>query len=261
MSKQLKEKHAVQAIAIINNLIIPSSEKLKLRKIATKLYQSIKLTQEETTFWNSFPNSEKSYILTGDSAHSFDFTEYQKAGFSVNFLPQVEHEELNWKEPNLFFDPSSSDSDSSNDPDYVRPEPKKRIITTSDNSWPDNSNSQPLIQPSTSQLTSEQKEPSLDSDSETSSESEPEQKTVKTHSNKDSWKNNSSTEWKPPKRTVIEPDPELIATRTRSRQVQDVHDTLASHPHNLNIDSVCCDKNRQDCAKPSGGIQKNRALC
>ena len=103
MSKQLKEKHAAQAIAIINNLIIPTSEKVKLQTIAKKLYQSLKLTQEETTFWNSFPNSEKSYILTGDSANSFDFTEYQKAGFSVNFLPQVEHEQLNWQEPDLFF--------------------------------------------------------------------------------------------------------------------------------------------------------------
>jgi transcription-repair coupling factor (superfamily II helicase) len=117
MSKQLKEKHTAQAIAIINNLIIPTSEKVKLQTIAKKLYQSLKLTQEETTFWNSFPNSEKSYILTGDSAHSFDFTEYQKAGFSVNFLPQVEHEELNWQEPDLFFDPSTSDSDSSEDTD------------------------------------------------------------------------------------------------------------------------------------------------
>ena len=50
MSNKLKERQATQAIAVINDLIIPSSEKLKLRTIAKKLYQSIKLTQEETSF-------------------------------------------------------------------------------------------------------------------------------------------------------------------------------------------------------------------
>ena len=85
MSDKLKERHTTQAIAVINNLIIPSSEKLKLQTIAKKLYQSVKLTKEETSYWNSFSNSEKSYILTGDSAQSLDFTEYQKAGFSVDF--------------------------------------------------------------------------------------------------------------------------------------------------------------------------------
>jgi hypothetical protein len=50
MSHKLKERQAAQAIAVINNLIITSSEKLKLRTIAMKLYQLIKLTQEETTF-------------------------------------------------------------------------------------------------------------------------------------------------------------------------------------------------------------------
>ncbi len=92
-------------------------------------------------------------------------------------------------------------------------------------------------------------------------DSEPEQGTVKSHSNKDSWKNTSSTEWNPPKKTVIEPDPESIATRTRSRHFQDVQNPLASHPHNLNIDSVCCDNSRQERTKPSSGIQKNMALC
>jgi hypothetical protein len=222
----------------------------------------LKLTQEETSLWNSFSNSEKSYISTGDSAQSFDFTECQKAGFSVNFLPQVElQEEQDWQKPHLVFDPSPSDSDFSEDPDYVQPEPRKRIITTSDDSWRDNSNSQPLSPPSTSKQTSEQQEPSLDSDSATSSDSEPIQRTVKSHNNKDSWKSTSSNEWKPSKRTVITPDPESIATCTRSRHVQNVHDPLASHPRDLNIDSVCCDNSRQNHTEPSGGVLKNWALC
>ena len=50
MSNKLKERQATQAIAVINDLIIPSSEKLKLKTIAKKLYQSIKLTQVETSF-------------------------------------------------------------------------------------------------------------------------------------------------------------------------------------------------------------------
>ncbi len=140
----------------------------------------------------------------------------------------------------------------------MQPLPKRRVIITSDDSWPDNSNSQGLFQPSTSKQTNNQQD--LDSDSATSSDSEQHQ-TVKSHNKKDSWKNTHSKEWRPPRKTVITPDPESIATRTRSRNIQDVHDTMASHPHDLNIDSVCCDKNRQDCAKPSSGIQKNWALC
>ncbi len=260
MSDKLKTKHVAQAIAIIKNLIIPTSEKMKLKTIAQKLYQSVKLTQEETSYWNSFSNSEKSYILTGDSEQSLDFTEYQKAGFSVNFLPQVEQEEPDWQEPDLFFEPSTSDSDSSEDPDYVQLVPG-RNITTSDDSWPDNSNSQGLYQPSTSKQTSNQQEQSLDSDSATSTDSEPPRKTATKQNSKDSWKSTHSKEWKPTKKNVIVQDPESIATRTRSRQIEDVHNKLASHPHDLNIDSVCCDQRRQDCAKPSSGVQKNWALC
>jgi hypothetical protein len=261
MSNKLKERHTTQAIAVINNLIIPSSEKLKLQTIAKKLYQSVKLSQEETSFWNSFSNSEKSYILTGDSAQTLEFTEYQKASFSVKLLPQVEQEEQDWQEPEEYFEPSTSDSDSSEDPDYVPPTPKKNIITTSDDSWPDNSNSQGFLQPSTSKQAREQQEQILDSDSATSSDSEPPQRTLKTHNSKDSWKNTDSKEWKPAKKTLITPDPDSIATRTRSKPIQDVHDQLASHPHDLNIDSMCCDKYGQDRAKPSSGIQKDRALC
>ena len=150
MSNKVKERQATQAIAVINDLIIPSSEKLKLKTIAKKLYQSIKLTQEETSFWNSFSNIEKSYILTGDTTQSLDFTEYQRASYCVEIQPQEDiQEEQHWQEPHLFFEPSSSDSDSSEDPDYIPPVPLRRRITTSDDSWPDNSNSRSIDQPST----------------------------------------------------------------------------------------------------------------
>jgi hypothetical protein len=62
-NKMLIKEHSSQAISAINNLIIPEMEKLKLKTIANKIYHSITLTQEEKVFWNSFPNSEKSYIL------------------------------------------------------------------------------------------------------------------------------------------------------------------------------------------------------
>jgi hypothetical protein len=206
---------------------------LKLKTIAKKMYQSIKLTQEETRFWNSFSNSEKSYILTGDTAQSHEFMEYQKAGFSVEFQPQeIELQEVkHWQEPNLFFDLSSSDSDSSDDPDYIPTVPLKRVITTSNSSWPDNSNSQSSNQPSTSKQMSEQDQTGLDSDSETSTDSDnqptetsttpatsPRGRTIGSKNITDSWKNTATTKWKPPRKVVVEPDPEAIATRTRSRQ-------------------------------------------
>ena len=172
MTNQNKEKQAAQAIAVINNLIIPDSEKYKLKTIAKKIYQSIQLTKEETSFWNSFPNSEKSYILTGDTAHALDFTEYQKSGFcSEHQLEEIlEQEDQYQQEPNLFFEPSSSDSDSSEDPDYIPPVPLKKVITTSDDIWPDNSNSSLYNQPSTSrQQTAEQDNSSLESHSLTES--------------------------------------------------------------------------------------------
>ncbi len=261
MSNELKTKHVTQAIAIINNLIVPASEKVKLKMIAQKLYQSIQLTQEEKNYWNSFSNCEKSYILTGDSAQSLDFTEYQSADFSVDFLPQEEQIVPDWQEQNLYFEPSSSDSDTSEDPEYVQPEPTRKTITTSDESWPETSNSQGFFQPSSSKTLGDQQETNRDSSSASSSDSEPPRKTVTTQKNKDSWKSTDSKEWKPTRKPVIIPDPESIATRTRSKHVEDVDNTMASHPHDLNIDSVCCDQRRQELAKPSSGIQKNWALC
>ena len=50
MTNKLKERQAAQASAVIKNLIIPESEKSKLKTIANKIYHSIKLTQEETWF-------------------------------------------------------------------------------------------------------------------------------------------------------------------------------------------------------------------
>jgi hypothetical protein len=75
------QNQAVQAIATINNLIILDSEKFKIKTIFKKLYQSIQLTEEETSFWNSFPNGEKSYFLTRDTAKTLEFNEYQNSGF------------------------------------------------------------------------------------------------------------------------------------------------------------------------------------
>ena len=72
--------------------------------------------------------------------------------------------------PFLFFDPATSESDSSEDPDYIPPVPLKKVITTSDDIWPDNSNSSLYNQPSTSrQQTAEQDNSSLESHSSTES--------------------------------------------------------------------------------------------
>ncbi len=172
MAKQNKEKQAAQAIVIINSLIIPDSEKYLLKTIAKKIYQSIKLTSEDALFWNSSPNSEKSYILTGDSAQTLDFTEYQKSGFFCEQQTEEFQEQENqyWEESNLFFEPSFSDSDSSEDPDYVPPVPLKKVIPTSDDRWPDNSSSSLYNQPSTSrQQDTEQNTPSLESRTSTES--------------------------------------------------------------------------------------------
>ena len=63
----LKEK-SFQAIVSINDLIIPE------KKIANTIYHSVKLSQGEKNHWNSFSNSEKHYLLTGDSQIMLDFT-------------------------------------------------------------------------------------------------------------------------------------------------------------------------------------------
>jgi hypothetical protein len=118
--------------------------------IAKKIYQSTKLTNEETSFWNSFPNSEKSYILTGDTASTIDFTEYQHSTFCREQQEAQQQEEVEpWEDQNLFFDPSSSDTDSSEDPDYNPTAPVNRVIEHTNDSWPDSSNLNLINQPST----------------------------------------------------------------------------------------------------------------
>jgi hypothetical protein len=81
----------------------------------------------------------------------------------------AEQEHHHWPYPNLFFDPSTSeDSDSSEDPDYIPPTPLRIIITTSDNSWPDNSNSQTSDQHSILNQAGNQNHTAPDSDTEIS---------------------------------------------------------------------------------------------
>jgi hypothetical protein len=237
--------------------------------IAKKIYQSTKLTNEETSFWNSFPNSEKSYILTGDTATTIDFTEYQPSTFCCEHQQvQPPEEVVPWENQNLFFDPSSSDTDSSEDPDYRPAPPVKRVTSHTDDSWPDNSSSNLLNQPSTSgQLPKAPSNQDLNNDSATESSDtdySPQELPNKTRTSKgyvDSWKNTAQTLWKPSSKVKVIPDPSAISTRTRSKIVQDEPENMASHPHNLNIYSMCCDKNRPKQTKSSSGFQENWKLC
>jgi hypothetical protein len=76
----------------------------------------------------------------------------------------------------------------------------------------------------------------------------------------DSWKNTAQTLWKPSSKTKVDPDPTAISTRTRSKAGEDVPEHMASHPHDLNIDAMCSGKNKQKCAKPPSGLQKDWQL-
>jgi hypothetical protein len=269
MAKHEKEQQTAQAIAVINNLIIPDAVKYKLKVIAKKIYQSTKLTSEEQSFWNSFPNSEKSYILTGDTASTLDFTEYQHSTFCKEQQEVQQQEEVEpWEDQNFFVEPSSSDTDSSEDSDYVPSTPVSRVIEHTDDSWPDNSNSNLINQPSTSkQLPKIPNNQNLDSNSSTESsdsDNSPQKLASKTKTSTsfvDSWKNTAQALWKPPTKLKVLPDPSAISTRTRSKIVQNEPEHMVSHPHDLNIDSVRGDKNRQEHTKPSGGFQENWKLC
>ena len=77
----------------------------------------------------------------------------------------------------------------------------------------------------------------------------------------DSWKNTAHTLWKPSSKILVDPDPEAISTRTRSKAFQDEPEHMASHPHDLNIDAMCCGKDKQKCAESPSGFQKNWKLC
>ena len=82
--KKLISKEGV-SINAINSLIIPEAGRYKLTAIALKLHQSIQLTQSEKQYWQNFSKEEKSYIITGDSQHTLDFTQYQEGYFSNDY--------------------------------------------------------------------------------------------------------------------------------------------------------------------------------
>jgi hypothetical protein len=104
LTHKLSSDNSKQAI---NNLIVPKHIKLKLKTISSKICQSIVLSGSENSFWNLFPNSEKSYILTGDSQCSLDFTECQEASFLAESEFEVEKKQpqVFLQPQNLFFDP------------------------------------------------------------------------------------------------------------------------------------------------------------
>jgi hypothetical protein len=207
--------------------------------------------------------------LTGDTAITLDFTEYQHSTFcSEQQEAQLPEEIEPWEEQNLYFDPSSSDTDSSEDQDYNPAIPLKRVISNTDDSWPDNSKSNLAHQPSMSgQLPNVQCKQNLDSNSSTESsdiDNSPPKVTSKTLTARNvvnSWKNTAQTLWKPSSKVKVNPDPAAISTRTGSKIVQNESEHMVSHPHDLNINSVRCDKNRQKQAEPPGGFQKNWELC
>ena len=142
VTNKLMKQHTPQAIAAINNFIIPEEEKVKLKSIAFKNFHSIQLSQEENIYWNSFSNSERAYLLTGDSQSPIDFTEHQSATyqFEEEYQLQDHHhvpaQQVIFPEEhvNLFFDPSTSeDSSDSDDPNYI-PFPPHPYLIALDNS-------------------------------------------------------------------------------------------------------------------------------
>jgi hypothetical protein len=121
MTKKLLSDNSTQAIAAINILIIPNAIKFKLKTIAEKILQSLPLSQSKNIFWNSFSNSGKSWISTGDSQCLLEFTLYQESNYQFEsefdikeiLPPQVV------AQVNLYFDPPTSpkDSDDIDNPD------------------------------------------------------------------------------------------------------------------------------------------------
>ena len=185
----------------------------------------MKLSQEEHLFWNSFPNSEKSYILTGDSQVSLDFTEYQNSRYQIE--EELELQEL----PDIpvpqavidsnlnvqYLDPQSDDSDSSEDPDYFPPEPRVRDLIASDNSL---SNSLPpsfLNRANTSSQHSEIAKESPerveeDIKEQPEEEEQAEQSTCRgrqlgSKNKPESWKNTAAHAWKPASKIKIKTTP------------------------------------------------------
>ncbi len=87
------------------------------------------LSQEESILWNSFPNCENSYILTGDSHCLLDFNSYQTSGYLIEEEFEIEERHqpsILAAEENLHFEPDTLSRD---------------LI------YSDNPDSQPFIQP------------------------------------------------------------------------------------------------------------------
>jgi hypothetical protein len=160
--------------------------------------------------------------LTGATAITIDFTEYQKSTFcSEHQEAQNFEQEEPWEEQNLFFEPSSSDTDSSEDHEYTPNIPFRKVISNTNNSWPDNSNSNLANQPSTSGLLPrELSNQNLDSNSSSESsdiDNSPltfAKKTLTTKNLVDSRKNTAQTLWEPASKIIVNPDPEAISTST-----------------------------------------------
>ena len=265
------KKHSYQAIATINNLIIPEEEKVTLKSIAFKLFHSIQLSQEESILWNSFSNCERSYLLTGDSQSPIDFTEYQSAGYlfeeeyQLQDHQQVPPQQVIFPEQyqNLFFDPTTSEDSSDSKPETVHfPFPPHKHLIASDNSL---SASLPaVVQDSTDSLPAnlpdfpEQPEIKLEPVPSTSRGRPPGVK-----NQVESWKNTAAYAWKPASKIKIEVDPDSIASRTRQR-----HEQQANQPQHdaveFNLASIGTrvgDQNQQRGQDTSSGVQKDWKLC
>jgi hypothetical protein len=182
----------------------------------------------------------------------------------------AQQEHHHWQYSNLFFDPSTSEnSNSLEDSNYAPPTPLRKIITTSDDSWPDNSNSQTSDQTSTSNQAGNQNHPASNSDPEISSDSEieiafPEEECqevlatlVTSPRGRPPGSRNQPDSWK---KIVVEADPEAIATRTRNKQVQNVPADHGNPPHDLNIGAVCCNQCEQECVESSSNLQESWKL-
>ncbi len=71
--------------------MIPEDEKLKLKLIALKIFHSVQLSPSEWQYWEKFSYSEKSFLLTGDTANTLDFTQYHKCYNQVTPQPLEQH--------------------------------------------------------------------------------------------------------------------------------------------------------------------------
>jgi hypothetical protein len=89
-----------------------------LTSIALKLHQSIELTQSEKNYWQNFSKEEKSFIITGDSQHTLDFTQYQKSYFSNEYWKYLQPEPKIVQLPAL-----PVEEDEALEPDFAEDEP------------------------------------------------------------------------------------------------------------------------------------------